>query len=63
MKKRSFLITVLSMLLTVTLAGCNTAPAEVAAETAAEPAAETKPESTGKRIYFAGPLVNLPSLR
>ena len=45
---------VLSMLLTVTLAGCNTAPAE---------AAETKPESTGKRIYFAGPLVNLPSLR
>ncbi len=48
----------MSLLLTVTLVGCNTAPAEAPAETAAEPAAETKPESTGKRIYFAGPLFN-----
>ena len=41
----------MSLLLTVTLVGCNTAPAEAPAETAAEPAAETKPESTGKRCY------------
>ena len=58
MRRRPFIVVVLLMLLTVSLTGCNTASAETPAETVTPSAAETAPESTGKRIYFAGPLFN-----